>query len=793
MLQLTIDELRSAARSLLRQPGVVALAVGVLALGLGINTAVLAVAHGVLWRPLPYPDAHRLITVAEVYEEGGPEHGARLGQLREWNRRLRTARVAGYAIREHAVRGAGQSRVLEVATVTEGFFEVVGVPARLGDVPGFAPGDAGIVISATLARILETGTGGPAVGQGVTIGDRRYDVAAVMPAEFAFPSEDTHVWSAPPAVAAEGSGSYRLVGRMRNGTNAARVREDATRVAREINGEEWSAAVRSVEETLRGELRPVLLASIAAALLVLAVACANTVTLLVGRSLVRRREFGVRIALGCGLARVIRTALVEGLVIAAAGFVLGLALSWAGLRAFSALAAGVLPRAAAVTIDAPVLLAGGALALLVAVACGAASTAGAVGRGGSALLRGTAAAGSRTTRTPRAWLVAGQIALSIVLLAGAGLLARTVERLLNEEGGFEPRRALTARLMLADTPFVEDGAATAFVDALLERIRALPGVQAAGVGSMLPPADAPLQISFVSPENDADSRAGSVTLSFATVTAGYFAALGTPLRQGRRFEASDLLAPVSPVILSETAARFVHRPHADPVGRPMPWDLAPFEIRREDSPVVAVVADVKHQGLDAPRAGSVYVPWQRVPTGVSHLVIRTTGDPLALAPTIRDLVRTLDPSLPAPEVRTLADHVAGSISDQRLTVVPAAGFAVLALAVATAGLFGTLARAVAERRRELAVRAAVGASPGRLLRHVLRDGLAVAGIGLGAGLPAAAATGRGLGSLLHGVSPYDPLTFGAIAAAVVLAALAASAVPALRAARLDPLTELRAD
>lgn len=789
-----IDELRSAARSLLRQPGVVALAVGVLALGLGVNIAVLAVAHGVLWKPLPYPEAHRLMTVTEVYEEGGPEHGARLGQLREWNLRLRTARVAGYAVREHAVRGAGQSRVLEVATVTDGFFDVVGVPARLGEVPGFAPGDAGVVISATLARMLDTGADGPAVGQGVTIGDRRYDVAAVMPAEFAFPSEDTHVWLAPPGGAAEGSGSYRLVGRMRSGTNVARVREDATRVAREINGAEWSAAVRPVEETLRGELsRPVLLASIVAALLVLAVACANTVTLLIGRSLVRRREFVVRIALGCSRARVIRTALVEGLVVAAAGFVLGLALARAGLRAFPALAAGVLPRADAVAIDPPVLLAGGVLALLAAVACGAASAAGAVGRGGSALLRGTAATGSRTTRTPRTWLAAGQIALSIVLLAGAGLLARTVERLLNEESGFEPQRALTARLMLADTPFVEGGAATAFVNALLERIRALPGVRAAGVGSMLPPADAPLKISFVSPENDTDSRADSITLSFAAVTAGYFAALGTPLRQGRRFEASDLLATVSPVILSETAARFIHRPHEDPVGRPMPWDLAPFEIRREDSPVVAVVADVKYRGLDAPRAGSVYVPWQRAPTGVSHLVIRTTGDPLALAPTIRDLVRTLDPSLPAPEVRTLADHAAGSVSDRRLTVVPAAGFAALALAVATVGLFGTLARAVVERRRELAVRAAVGASPGRLLRHVLRDGLAVAGIGLAAGLPGAATTGRGLGALLHGVSPYDPVTFGAVAVVVVLAALAASAAPALRAARLDPLTELRAE
>ena len=734
-----------------------------------------------------------MITVAEVYEEGGQEHGARLGQLDEWNRRLRTVRLAGYSIRERSVRGAGLGRIMEVATVTEDFFDVIGVPAWLGATPRLAPGDAGIVISATFARVLGHGTDKDALGQAVTIGDRRYDVTAVMPAEFALPTEDTHVWLAPPGVAAEGSSSYRLVGRMRRGATIAQAREDATQVARDLNGEAWSAAVRSIEETLHGELRPAMRVSIVAALLVLVVACANAVNLLIGRSLVRGREFAVRIALGCGRTRVVIAALAEGFLMATAGFVLGLALAWAGLRGFAAAATGVLPRVDAVTIDSPTLFAGAALTILAAIACGAASAGVALRRDGPALLRSTATTGSRTTVALRSWLVVGQIALSIVLLVGAGLLTRTVERLLNEESGIDPDRALTARLMLADTAFVEDRGAGAFVNALLERVQGLPGVEIAGVGSMLPPADAPLKISFVSPENNDDSRPDSITLSFATVTAGYFAALGTPLQEGRRFEPADNLSAVSPVILSETAARFIHYPNGDPVGRPMPWDLAPFEIVREESPVVGVVGDMKYQGLDSPRAGSVYVPWQRVPTGVSHLVVRTTDDPMALAPVIRDLVRTLNPALPVPDVRTLAEHVAGSISDRRLRVVPAVGFAGLALAVALVGLFGTLARAVAERRQELAIRAALGASPGRLLRHVLRNGLIVAGSGLAGGLLGAAAIGRGLGSLLYGVSPFDPLTFGTVAVAVVLAALAASALPARRAARIDPLGILRAE
>ena len=210
-------------------------------------------------------------------------------------------------------------------------------------------------------------------------------------------------------------------------------------------------------------------------------------------------------------------------------------------------------------------------------------------------------------------------------------------------------------------------------------------------------------------------------------------------------------------------------------------------------PIVAVVDDVKYEGLAVPRAGSFYVPWPRVPTGVSHLVVRTTGDPMALAPAIRDLIRTLNPSLPVPEVRTLADHLAGTIAERRLRVLPAAGFAALALAVAMVGLFGALARAVSERRHELAIRAAVGASPVRLVRLVLGSALGVTGAGLAAGLLAAAATGRGLASLLYGVGPYDPTTFAAAAGAVVLAALAASLVPAGRAARLDPMIVLRAD
>ena len=796
MLESILHDVRCAARSLARRPGITALAVGILALGLGINTAVLAVSYDVLWKPLPYPHADRLVTIAQVYTEDGSESGVRLHQFDEWNRRLRTMRVAGYDTKERVVRGPGPARVLEVATVSEDFFEVLGVPAAQGLVPRLVNGDVRAVISRTFARVLETETGRSALGQAVTVGEGRYEVAAVMPGEFAFPSADVDVWLASRAVAPEESSWYEVVGRMRDGATLAQAREDAIRVAhdiRDVGDELWSAATRSVEETLRGELRPVVRVSIAAALLVFVVACVNTVVLLIGRSVLRRREFAVRLALGSGMARLARAGLVEGLTIAAGGLILGLAVAWVGLRLFAAASAGLIPGADVVAIERPIFLAGLVLTVLAGAVCGGASVAGAVKDGGGTLRAGTAATGSRTARRLRAGLVAGQIALSIVLMTGAGLLVRTVDRLLDEENGFEPQQALTARLMLADTRFIHGTAQTAFVDTLLERVRGLPGVQAAGVGSLLPPDDSPMSALFVyTVEDDNSSSRDSITLSFGAVTRGYFAALGTRLAAGRRFEAADNLAEVAPVMLSETAARFVYS-NEDPIGRSMPYGVEVLDIARGESPVIAVVDDVKYEGLAAPRAGSVYVPWQRVPTGVSHLVVRTTGDPLVLAPTVRDIIRTLDPSLPVPEVRTLADHVAGSIADRRLRALPAASFAALALALAMVGLFGTLARAVAERRRELAIRAAVGASPGRLVRLVIRSSLTMSGAGIILGTMMGAATGRGLAGLLYGVSPYDPLTLVVVAVVVFVAALAASVVPARRAGRLDPMIALRAE
>ena len=538
---------------------------------------------------------------------------------------------------------------------------------------------------------------------------------------------------------------------------------------------------------MTGNRRPALLVAQAAAGLVLVVAGLSVITMLIGRSIARRREFALRQALGAGTMQVLRMAVVEGLTLAAAGLTVGLGLAAVGIELFKAQATTVLPRVAEMGLDLPILVAAAVVTMLVALACGGASAAGALRSRSIELIAGAGRA-SPVTRRLRASLVAGQIALAIVLLAGAGLLTRSVGALLDEDGGYDAGRVVTARLMLDDTPFPDDRALVDFVNRLLGEVRALPTVTAAGVGSMLPPADAPISINLWMRGDTRDDR---MVLSWGAVTSGFFEALGTSIEDGRRFRVEDERADISNAILSASAARFIFRDDGA-IGQSMGWAVERMALTR-DTTVLGVVGDMQYRGLAADRDASIYVPWSQRPTGMSYLVVRSSGEPAALVPTLRRLIARLDPTLPLPEVRTLEDHVADSIAGRRLQLVPAVAVAGLALAVSMIGLFGALGRAVAERRQELSIRAAVGASPARLVRLVAVGSLVMTTAGLLAGLASAAAMGRRLASLLYGVSPYDPLTFSGVALLVLGGAVAATLVPALRAARVDPVIALRGD
>ena len=780
-----IQQIRRSLRTFGRQPGLTAIIVGTLALGVGLNAAVFAVAYTVLWRPLPYPEPDRLFTI-ELTHGGDRSGGVRPGRYRDWSDRLRGADLAGAQQRERSVRGNGPARITATALVSENFFDVLGVGAVQGRAPRLVPGDGRAVVSGRMAGQFAGER--DVVGQTLTVGDELLEIAAVMPDAFGLPSGAVDVWTAPPPGRDPSEGRFDLVARLRSGATQAQLTQEAGRISRELRGDDWSAVTSRLDDVLTGDRRPALLAAQAAAGLVLIVACLSVITMLIGRSVVRRREFALRRALGAGTMQLLRMAVVEGLVLAAPGLTIGLALAATGIELFKARATSVLPRVAEMGLDLPTLAAASAVALLVALACGGASAVGALGSRGSELIAGAGRAVSPATRHLRASLVAGQIALAVVLLAGAGLLTRSVGALLAEDGGYDTGRVVTARLLLDDNPFPDDRALVDLVNRLLGEVRTLPTVTAAGVGSMLPPADAPISINLWMRGDTRDDR---MVLSWGAVTSGFFEALGTSLESGRRFRVEDERAVVPNAVLSDSAARFIFRDDSV-IGQSMGWAVERMGLTR-DTTVLGVVGDMKYRGLAADRDASIYVPWSQRPMGMSYLVVRSSGDPAAVVPTLRRLIARLDPTLPLPEVRTLEDHVADSIAGRRLQLVPTVAVAALALAVSMVGLFGALGRAVTERRHELSIRAAVGASPGRLVRLVAAGSLAIATAGLLAGLGAAAAAGRGLASLLYGVSPYDPLTFSGVALLVMGGALCATLAPARRVARLDPVIALKGD
>jgi putative ABC transport system permease protein len=401
------------------------------------------------------------------------------------------------------------------------------------------------------------------------------------------------------------------------------------------------------------------------------------------------------------------------------------------------------------------------------------------------LVKQAAGAGPRPARWLRTALLVAQVAGSIVLLTGAGLLARTVNRLLEEDTGVTPRGALTVRLMLSESTRFDAGSRATFVRELLREVRSLPEVEHAGVGSTLPPRMSPLVIGvrFVS-----DSRDEFRTMSLASMTPAYFQALGGALVGGRYFEEADAGRPVA--LISESVARDTFLSE-DPIGRELPFRLMPAQLRAHRHTVIGVVRDVKYQGLDSPPGGAVYVQWDSLPSGISYLVVRTAGDPRRLAEPIRRLIAGLDEGMPVPAVETLEEEMSGSIAERRLRVVPAASFALLALVVAVIGLSGAVSRSVAERRREIAVRMALGASARRTVRLMLREPFGAAGAGVALGVACAWTVARSLAHLLYGVSPRDLTTFAAAVALVAVAAVAASYLPARRAARIDPMELLR--
>jgi len=783
------QDFRRAARLFRQTPWFASGVILIIALGTGLNSAVLATTYGILVRPLPYVSPSRLAIL---------QHRVPLLQVDQWRQGLRTVEdAAGFATAEHTIRGFGEPRIVRAAFVSQSFFAVLRAQGVAGRTFGEHGDATGVVVS---QRLVDAVSRDPShvLGSAVNIAEHAFDVIGVLPRDVAVPSEAVDVWL-PAEMAAAISfmrgdvRRYEMLIRLKAGVTLDQARDDARRVAGQLagnvtSGQEPPLPIVSLEARLSDDARPVLLALTAGAILVLLVTCANVASLLLSRAVSRERETAMRLALGANPFNLLRTLFVEGLLFATIGSAAGIGLAVGGVQLLRTHASTLVPRLDAVRIDATVLALSLTIAVVVALLCTIGPGLHALKRGLGPVIRESGPLNSRFGRNLTGVLVVAQIALSTVVLIAGGLLGRTVSRLLEVDAGVTPAHALTMKLVLGERTMLRAGEKRAFVQQLLDEVGALPGVQSVGLGSNLPPRTSQVEMRIRVVEDH--GRDETRTMGLVTVRGGYFDALGTHVVAGRMLEVGDFSGLTSAVVISRSTAEHLFRGR-DAVGQPMPSNLPGDQGKR--ARVVGVVEDIRYKGLAAPSSGAVYVPWDQLPLGSLYLVVRTTGPPLALAPSVRAIVRRLDPGQPIGDVQSMEEVMWSSIADRRLHAMLAASFSLLAFAVAVLGLVAAMSRAVTNRRRELAVRAALGATAIDTIRLVMSDATRLALVGLTIGVPLALLAGKGLAARLFGVSPYDPITYTVVPIAAGVIALLACLGPATRALSVDPSTLLRSE
>jgi putative ABC transport system permease protein len=797
-------DLRLALRRLVRSPGFSAVVVLTLALGIGATTAIFSLVEAVLLRPLDYPEPQRIVTLwsfsmrrQQTYKVSGPD-------FRDWQTRSRSfSTLARYAPDQSAVMAGGLAETVGVAHVSAGFFEALGVGPRLGrpfSDEELRTGSA-VVVGDAFARRHFSGQPERALGAPLRSGGYTFTIVAVMPPGFAFPAR-AEVWApidtVAPASPARTAHNYHVLGRLRPEVSLAQAQAEmdgiAAALAREYpdaNGNK-GARVIALSDLLVGEHRTTLWILLGAVGLVLLIACANIANLLLARGARRSHEMAVRVALGAGRGRIARQLLAESVLLAAAGGAAGVLVAGWGLDALLALAPPGIPRLEQVSVDRWALLFSGAVTVAVCLLIGAFPVAQAVRlRLVSALHAGGRSVSVARGRL-RSALVVAQLAISLVLLASAGLLMRSLDRLVSVDPGYRLEKLL---VMEADfTAGTEETARrrAAFFQELQRRAAVLPGVTAASYGHALPLDRASSNGSYEIEGRPrlAFSESGRRSAIFRLVGAGYFSTLGIPVRAGREIDSRDVPGAPATVLINETMARaLVAWPSESPLGLRIRFGW--YKGTMEWLTIAGVVADTRQQSLAAPITQELYVPAAQHPRlAPRKLFARTAGEPLALADSLRRAARAFDAEVPV-SFSTADLLVRDSLAAPRFRALLIGLFAAVALLLAVVGMVGVMAYVVAERRTEIGIRMAIGATSAGILREFLARSLRLTLLGLALGLAGALAAARLLRGLLYGVSASDPSTLALVSALLVTAALAAAAWPALRASRESPLTALR--
>ncbi len=792
-----------AVRRLFAAPVFTLVAVVTLALGIGANGALFSLVNGVLLRPLPYPEPDRLVHLS-AWHEGKPAPLSPANFLDAEAAVRSFDAMSVYDNGGYTVTGRGEPARVNAGEVSASFFEVMGVTPSLGR--GFLPdeNEPGKRRSVVIGHALwqRHFTGDPAaLGQSLALDGQPYVVVGVAPEGFDFPME-SELW-VPLAYDArfrEARGAWYLggVGRVAKDASLDQARAElltiGTRLARaHPENENLGLTATQLRDHLVGDVRRPLLVLLGAVGFVLLIACVNVANLLLARHTARATELAVRTALGASRVRLVRQLLTEALVLGLAGGALGVAgAHWGRSLLLALLPGGDLPRLGETPIDRQVLAFCGALAVLTALVFGAfpawrtACRDPAIGlrEGGRGLLSGRGRLGRG--------LVVAEMALAVTLLVGAGLLLRSFVELRRVDPGFGVANALTFRTALPEALYADNAQRVAFYRALEERLRSAPGVEAVGASVGLPLSDVYFNFSFEVEGRPPLPPAQQPSLETRVVTPGYFRAIGIPIVAGRGFAETDSAEAPQVVVLSRAAARR-HFPNEDPIGKRIVLGWGAGAGRRAGGEVIGIAGDVREHGLGKAHPAQVYLPFAQRPLLNMSLVLRTVSEPQSLAALVRTAVAELDSSLPVLRLASLEEVVSRSVERPRFYAALLGFFAGTALLLAALGVFGVLSYAVAQRSREIGVRLALGARPRDMVRMVLGEAMGLAGAGLLLGCLMALALARSLASLLFGLTAADPATFLGVAAALGAAALLASALPARRAARLDPLQALRSE
>lgn len=814
-LETLLQDARFGARTLAKNPGFTAVVVLTLALGIGATTAIFSVVYGVLLRPLPYAQADRLIELNEVNSHGGVMNFAdpNFDDVRSASQSLNG--VAEYGSGLESVAGASEPTRTMMSWVSRDFFPLMRVRPILGR--GFLPEDqrfgAAPVALVSYAYWKQYLGGGADLSRAkLTIENQSVSVVGVLPAGFRFP-ENSDLWVPRELyehLPSRTAHNWHVLGRLRDGATLQAARVELSGIAHRLKSQLGkdtmmeNISAQRLQDFIIGGLRVPLYVLLGAVGFLLLVACANVVNLMLSRAAAREKELAIRAALGAGRNRLLGQFLTEALLLVLAGGVLGVLVARWGLDALLAIAPSNLPHLEDVSINLPVLLFALAVSLAVAVGLGL-FTAWRATQGdpqGGLAERGQGHLGTARGQRLGRLIVAAQLAITMVLLIGAGLLGRSLLRVLSVDPGFRTDHILTMDLSLSPADQdAQKASRVAFLDSLYTQLRALPGVEEVGGTEGLPlsqdladgtfvimnPGDKPPAMNDLEKLFQNSPRTGDA--DYCAASAGYFHALGIPLLRGRMFNDADTGNSPHVALISQSLAR-EKWPNQDPLGQVI--EFGNMDGDTSLLTVVGVVGDVRVSSLESQPPEVIYVNYRQRPAATYHVtvVMRTSVPPATLIPPSRQILRALDPNVP-PSFSTFSKVFLDSLKSRHFNLLLVGVFAATALLLAMAGIYGVVAYAVTQRTREFGLRLALGAEVDDVLRLVLCDSLKTAVVGIAIGIAGALVLTRAMTSLLYGVSASDPLTFASVAILLVLVGLLASYLPARRATQVDPLEALR--